>query len=78
MSDVIEDEMFSSSVIKKIEVLDFDYIPDKLIHRDDQLRLLAQMFKPILSNIAQNVIVKGSVVTGKTVIAKKFCNRIVQ
>ena len=77
MSDIIEDELMSSSVIKKLNVLDFDYVPEILIHRDEQLRFLAQMFKPLLSNTSQNVVIKGPVGTGKTVIAKKFCTRLV-
>jgi cell division control protein 6 len=35
------------------------------------------MFKPLLSCTAQNVVIKGPVGTGKTVIAKKFCNSLV-
>ena len=77
MSDIIEDELMSSSVIKELNVLDFDYVPETLIHRDDQLRFLAQMFKPLLSKTSQNVVIKGPVGTGKTVIAKKFCTRLV-
>lgn len=77
MSNIIEDEMLSSSVIKNIKSLDFDYVPDDLPHREEQLRFLAQMFKPLLSKIPQNVIIKGPVGTGKTVIAKKFCTSLV-
>ncbi len=78
MSDIIEDELSSPSVIKKINMLDFDYVPEKLLHRDEQLRFLAQMFKTVLSGVAQNVVIKGPVGTGKTVIAKKFCRKLVQ
>lgn len=74
---IIEDELMSSSVIKNSNALDFDYVPDELIHRDEQLRFLAQMFKPLLSSVPQNVVIKGLVGTGKTVIAKKFCNSLV-
>ena len=77
MRDVIEDELLSSSVVKDMNALDFDYIPKELPHRDEQLRFLAQMFKPALSCISQNVVIKGPVGTGKTVIAKKFCKSIV-
>jgi len=77
MSDIIEDELFSSSVIKDLHALDFDYVPDELPHRSEQLRKLAQMFKPLLKNVPQNVVIKGPVGTGKTVITKKFCNSIV-
>ena len=78
MSDIIEDELFSSSIIKDINVLDFDYVPKKLIHRDDQLRHLAHMFKPTLSGVSQNIVINGPVGCGKTVIAKKFCTKLIQ
>jgi len=77
MRDIIEDEMLSSSVIKNMDALDFDYIPEELPHRDKQIRFLSQMFKPTLSFISQNVVIKGPVGTGKTVIAKKFCSALV-
>lgn len=70
MNNTIEDELLSSSVIKNLNALDFDYVPEELINRDEQLRFLAQMFKPLLSCVPQNVIIKGPVGTGKTVIAK--------
>jgi cell division control protein 6 len=78
MRDIIEDELFTSSVIKNHEFLDFDYVPEDLPHRNDQLRLLAQLFKPVLTGIAQNVVIKGPVGTGKTVLTKKFCQKIVK
>ena len=77
MSNIIEDELMSSSVIKNPNTLDFDYVPEKLLHREEPLRILAQMFKPLLSNISQNSVIKGPVGTGKTVIAKKFCSSLV-
>ena len=76
MSDKIEDALMSASVIKNLNALDFDFVPDELIHRDEQLSFLAQMFKPLLSNVSQNAIIKGPVGTGKTAIAKKFCKKI--
>ena len=77
MVDIIEDELFSSSVIKDIRILDFDYIPNTLLHRDSQLQMLAQLFKPLLANIAQNAVIHGPVGTGKTVMAKTFCQKLV-
>jgi cell division control protein 6 len=77
MSDIIEDELFSSSVIKDLHALDFDYVPEELPHRTEQLRRLAQLFKPLLNKVSQNAVIKGPVGTGKTVIVKKFCNSFV-
>lgn len=77
MNSIIEDELLSSSVIKNPNVLDFDYVPEELLHREEPLRLMSQMFKPLLSNIPQNIVIKGPVGTGKTAIAKKFCSSLV-
>lgn len=77
MNSIIEDELMSSSVIKNPNFLDFDYVPDELPHREEPLRLMAQMFKPLLSNISQNVVIKGPVGTGKTAITKKFSSTLV-
>jgi cell division control protein 6 len=76
MDDIIEDELLSASVIKDPSVLDFNYVPDELPHRDEPLRLLAQLFKPLLFSLPQNATIKGPVGTGKTVIAKKFCTAL--
>ncbi len=76
MTNIIEDELLSSTVIKNPDALDFDYIPEEIIHRDEQQRFLAQMFKPLLSNVSQNAVLKGPVGSGKTLIAKKFCKSI--
>jgi len=76
MSNIIEDELLSGSVIKNPDKLDFDYVPEELVHRDEQLRFLSQMFKPLLSNVSQNAVIKGPVGSGKTAIAKKFCTSI--
>jgi cell division control protein 6 len=78
MGSIIEDELFSSSVIKDLHALDFDYIPSELPHRSEQLKKLAQMFKPVFVNIAQNVLIRGPVGTGKTAMTKYFCQSLVQ
>jgi hypothetical protein len=46
-NNIIEDELFSSSFIKDIHVLDFDYI--QLSYPRTSNKKLAQMFKPVLS-----------------------------
>jgi cell division control protein 6 len=76
MNDFIEEELFSSSIVKDLHILDFDYVPEDLPHRKDQLKKLAQFFKPLLNNIAQNAVVRGPIGTGKTVITKKFCRSL--
>lgn len=73
MSNIIEDELSTSSVIQYVDRLDFDYVPEELPHRDNQLRLLAQWFKQTLKGISQNAVITGPVGSGKTVMAKKLC-----
>ncbi len=76
MSSIIEDELASSSVIQHVDRLDFDYVPEELPHRDDQLRLLAQLFKQTLKGVSQNAVITGPVGSGKTAIAKKLCQEL--
>ncbi len=62
------------SVFKDHAVLDFDYVPDKLPHRDSQMQRLFTLFGPIVdSNISQNAFLTGPTGTGKTVLSKRFC-----
>jgi cell division control protein 6 len=62
------------SVFKNHKVLDFDFVPEELPHRDSQLKRLFTMFGPIAdTNISQNAFITGPTGTGKTVLSKKFC-----
>jgi cell division control protein 6 len=63
------------SVFKNYKVLDFDYVPKDLPHRDSQLNRMAIMFAPIIeSNVSQNAFITGPTGTGKTVLSKKFAS----
>ncbi len=75
----ISDELSKPSVIKDISKLDFDYVPGELPHRDEELRRLARIYGPLIkANISENVLIKGSVGTGKTAMSKKFCEDFTQ
>jgi cell division control protein 6 len=77
-NDIIEDELTTSSIISNLQALDFDFIPDELPHREEQLRFLARIYKSLLSANPQNVFIKGPVGTGKTVLAKRFCTSFIK
>ncbi len=52
----------------------FDYIPEKLPHREAQVQRLFSIFRPVGdSGLAANAFLYGSVGTGKTHTAKRFC-----
>jgi cell division control protein 6 len=62
------------SVFKNYKVLDFDYVPKDLPHRDSQIQRLFTIFGPIVdSNVSQNAFLTGPTGSGKTVLSKKFC-----
>ena len=64
----------SSSIIKDSNVLDFNYVPRNLVNREEQMHQLETIFRPLISdNRPCNAFLMGSVGTGKTVTAKKFC-----
>lgn len=67
-------EKVGKSVFKDQRTLSFDYVPPKLVHRDEQMKRLITLYRPVVeSNMSQNVVLTGSVGTGKTATAKRFC-----
>jgi len=67
-------DTIGKSVFKDQRTLSFDYVPQKLIHRDAQMKRLAMIYRPVVeSNVSQNAVLIGSVGTGKTATAKRFC-----
>ncbi len=67
-------ETTGKSVFKDQRTLSFDYVPQKLVHREGQIKRLIMLYRPVVeSNFAQNAVLTGSVGTGKTATAKRFC-----
>ena len=64
----------SSKVFKDPSKLSFDFVPDRLVHREAQLSKLWMLFRPVLeSGLSQTAFLIGSVGTGKTATSKRFC-----
>jgi len=56
-------------------VLDLQYVPRELLHRDEEFRFLTGLFKFILDTpyeMSQRVVIVGDVGSGKTVMAQRF------
>ncbi|MFW6048016.1 MAG: Cdc6/Cdc18 family protein [Candidatus Natronoplasma sp.] len=67
-------EKSTGRVIKDQEKLSFDFIPDELPNREEEMQNLFGLYRGIVSsNVSQNVLIHGPVGTGKTVTAKRFC-----
>ena len=79
--DYIEDELSRRSVFKSEQFLSIDYVPENLPHRQAELRTLAQNFKTLITSpgrTSQRFIIEGPVGTGKTAVAKRFAEQMVQ
>ncbi|KUO43398.1 MAG: hypothetical protein APU95_05990 [Hadesarchaea archaeon YNP_N21] len=77
--EILEEELLRKSVFKDVSKLSPDYVPKKLLYRDEEFRALARIFKPVIeSKISQRALITGSVGVGKTVLAKKFGEEIVK
>ncbi len=71
--DMFEEEMGKKGIFKDQSKLSPDYVPEELVHRDDEFRELVRLFKPVLENKAsQRVLISGSVGVGKTALASRF------
>lgn len=63
----------ASVIIKDPEKLSFDYVPEKLIGREEQMSKLSMIFRPVVENgRSEFAFFTGSVGTGKTSMAKRF------
>lgn len=75
MNDILRDELNKPTVFKDEEPLQFDYVPDELPEREEELRKLIRLFREVLENrvgTTQSALITGKVGTGKTVLSKKF------
>ena len=71
LDDVFDNFVNGAKLFKDREVLRHDYIPEKLPHREDQIRLLGATVAPVLrSERCSNIFIYGKTGTGKTAVAK--------
>ena len=77
MSNVFEDlendweGLSSVSIFKDKEPLDHRYLPEKLVHREDQIKQIARYWVDVLSDVTpSNVTLYGKTGTGKTAASK--------
>ncbi len=63
----------SNSIFKNKKSLQASYIPDAIMHREDEIRQLSSMLAPVLRNeLPSNIFVYGKTGTGKTLVLKKI------
>jgi cell division control protein 6 len=71
LDDVFEKFVNEAKLFKDREVLRHDYLPDRLPHREEQIRLLGQSVAPVLKGSrCSNIFIYGKTGTGKTAVTK--------
>jgi cell division control protein 6 len=71
LDDVFEKFVNGVTLFKDREVLRHDYLPEKLPHRENQIRLLGQSVAPVLRGArCSNIFIYGKTGTGKTAVTK--------
>jgi len=71
LDDIFENFVNGAKLFKDREVLRHDYLPEKLPHREDQIRLLGATVAPVLKDArCSNIFIYGNTGTGKTAVTK--------
>jgi cell division control protein 6 len=71
LDDVFEKFVRQAKLFKDREVLRHDYLPERLPHREEQIRILGQTVAPVLKDArCSNIFIYGKTGTGKTAVTK--------
>jgi cell division control protein 6 len=71
LDDVFENFVKSAKLFKDREVLRHNYLPNKLPHRENQIRVLGTAVAPVLKDArCSNIFIYGKTGTGKTAVTK--------
>jgi archaeal cell division control protein 6 len=75
MLEIIKQELDRRTVFIDESKLGIDFIPDRLLHRDEEFKQLTQVYLPLIKLnhfISKNVLLTGNNGTGKTALSKRF------
>jgi len=79
LDNVFDRFLRGTQVFKGREVLRNDYVPEKLPHREEQIRCFGEIITPALKGSrCSNVFIYGKTGTGKTAVVKYVLNKLVQ
>lgn len=71
LEEIFNKSMLDSTIFKDRDVLRHDYLPERLPHREEQIRRLGETVAPVLKGKrCSNVFLYGKTGTGKTAVSK--------
>lgn len=71
IDDIFDKIVSAKPLLKNRDVLRADYLPDKLLFRDDEIRAVAEVLSPLLKGFrASNLLLYGKPGTGKTAVTR--------
>jgi len=77
LDDVFERFVNEARVFRDREVLRHDYLPNRLPHREEQIRQLGEIVAPVLKGArGSNIFIYGKTGTGKTAVTKYVLNHL--
>lgn len=77
LDDVFDKFVNSAKIFRDREVLRHDYLPERLPHREEQVRSLGETVAPLLKGArSSNLFIYGKTGTGKTAVAKYVLSRL--
>jgi cell division control protein 6 len=77
LDDVFERFACNARIFRDREVLRHDYLPNRLPHREEQIRLLGETVAPSLrGSRSSNILIYGKTGTGKTAVTKYVLSRL--